>query len=231
MTKPIEIHACGTRRDFLKYSLGTTAALSAIAGWAGVQDASPPVILENAGGLLITDTTRCVGCRRCELACTECNDGRSQPALSRIKVGRNYNFGPRGQRAGMHRSMGEFGNFRIVQDTCLQCPHPVPCATACPHDAIIADGMTKARVVDSDKCTGCRICLRACPWEMIVFDREASKASKCFLCNGKPQCVDACPAQALRFLAWRDLTRAVPVRQATVPLTKDGVSATCRPCH
>jgi Fe-S-cluster-containing dehydrogenase component len=231
MTEQIEPPSQPTRREFLKYSLGTTATLSAIAAWAGVPDLSQLVITKNADGILVTDTTRCVGCRRCELACTEHNDGRSQPALSRIKVSRNYNFGPRGQRAGVGQSMGEFGNFRIVQDTCLQCPHPVPCATACPHDAIVADEKTRARVVDRNKCTGCKMCLRACPWEMTVFDAAAKKAGKCSLCNGKPECVAACPALALRYLPWRDLTRAVPIRQAALVLPPGQKSAGCSPCH
>jgi len=220
-----------SRREFLKYSLGTTATLSAVAAWAGIADSSAVIILENADGLLVADTTRCVGCRRCELACSEYHEGRSQPAIARIKVARNLNFGPRGQRAGTGSSMGEFGNLRIVQDTCLQCPHPVPCATACPHDAIVADTQTKARVVDRDKCTGCKLCLRACPWEMIVFDAAADKATKCFLCGGKPECAAACPALALRYVPWRDLTRATPVRQATLSLSKDLKSAGCTACH
>lgn len=228
----IDIEPAGaTRREFLQYSVGGTAVLSSIAAWMGVPSAAQLVILENADGLLVTDTTRCVGCKRCELACTEYNEGRAQPSLARIKVSRNYNFGPRGQRAGMGYSMGEFGNFRVVQDTCLQCPHPVPCATACPHDAIVADEKTRARVVDRTKCTGCRLCLRACPWEMTVFDEAAKKASKCFLCHGKPECVEACPALALRYVSWRDLTRAIPIRQAALPLNRDPKSAACNPCH
>jgi len=220
-----------TRREFLRTSFGATATFSAIAGWLGYPDPAQVIILENAKGLLVTDTTRCVGCRRCELACTDYNDGRSQPSLARIKVGRNYNFGPRGQRLGTSNANGEYGNFLIIQDTCLQCPHPVPCATACPYEAIVADARTLARVVEREKCTGCRLCLRACPWEMIVFDEEAKKAGKCFLCDGEPLCVEACPATALRFVSWRDLTRAVPIRQAALPLSKDGNRAGCGPCH
>lgn len=220
-----------TRREFLQYSLGTAAVLSAAAAWAGFPQGAVPVITENADGILITDTTRCVGCRRCELACTEYNDGRSQPALARIRVARNLNFGPRGQRLGVGHSPGQFGNFRVIQDTCLQCPHPVPCATACPHDAIVADEKTRARVVDRARCAGCRLCLRACPWEMIVFDDETGKADKCFLCRGEPECAAACPAGALRYLPWRDLTRAVPIRQAPLPLVPARRTGECGPCH
>jgi len=218
-----------TRRGFLRSALGATG-LSALA-LAGKSATAPFVILENAGGVLVTDTTRCVGCRRCELACTEFNDGRAQPALARIKVTRNYNYGARGLREGFGRSQGEFGNLRIVADTCLQCPHPVPCSIACPNDAIIADAKTKARRVDAKKCKGCRLCMQACPWEMINFDAEARKATKCFLCDGNPECVSACPSLALRYVPWRNLTREIPIRQAALPALTDAKAARCRACH
>jgi Fe-S-cluster-containing dehydrogenase component len=203
-----------TRRAFLRVTLGTTIVLPAVSAWA---DDPALLIIENAEGLLVSDTTRCVGCRRCELACTEFNEGKSQPSLARIQVSRNYNFGPRGQQAGISRGMGEYGDLRVVPDVCLQCPDPVPCVTSCRDGAIVVDGKTKARVVDQKKCTGCRRCLRACPWEMMVFDEAAAKASKCHLCSGNPECVQACPTAALRYVSWRDLSRAVPIRQATWP--------------
>ncbi len=218
-----------TRRGFIRSTLGITG-FSAL-GWAGKSADVPFVILEDAKGLLVTDTTRCVGCRRCELACTEYNDGRAQPVLARIKVARNYNYGPAGPRGGFGRSEGEFGNLRMVQDSCLQCPHPVPCSVACPNDAIIADEMTGARRVDLKKCKGCRLCLQACPWDMIVFDNQAKKATKCFLCDGRPECVAACPTLALRYVPWRDLTRNVPIRRAVLPALGDKKAAGCRKCH
>ena len=39
---------------------------------------------------------------------------------------------------------------------------------------------------------------------MMSFDREKQKASKCFLCDGEPKCVKACPAAALTYMPWKD---------------------------
>lgn len=220
-----------SRRRFLKCALGAGVSLPLFGLWQVLLSESQTIILGNSKYILVSDSTRCVGCKLCELACTEYNEGRSQPSLARIKISRNYNFGPRGQQSGFSRSMGEFGNFRFVQDTCLQCPHPVPCATACPYEAIVMDQKTGARIVDQEKCQGCRICQRACPWEMTTFDESSLKASKCFLCNGKPECVEACPTGALRFVSWRDLTKAVPVRQAILPMAGNYASAGCGNCH
>ncbi len=219
-----------TRRAFLKMSCGAAGALAAIAAPGRRAGSAPFTILERAGGLIVADPALCTGCRRCELACTEYAEGRAQPSLARIKVSRNNNFGPRGQQAGVGRGMGQFGNFRVIADTCLQCPHPVPCASVCAAAAIVLDSTTRARVVDASRCTGCRLCERACPWEMIAFDRETSRATKCFLCGGKPECVEACPTSALQYVAWRDLTGAVPVRRAAT-VAVDPQAAGCSGCH
>ncbi|MFB3854583.1 MAG: 4Fe-4S dicluster domain-containing protein [Vicinamibacterales bacterium] len=230
LTESLGFGAGCTRRVFMKAGIGSALACSALGRLGAlVAGATPLIIVEQAEGVLVADPTRCVGCKRCELACTEYAFGRAQPSLARIKVSRNYNFGPRGQQDGFARSMGEFGDFRIVQDTCKQCPHPVPCATACPNGAIVAEPKLKARVVDRGACVGCRLCQRSCPWDLMSFDEEADKASKCDLCGGSPECVRACPAMALQFVSWRDLSMAVPVRRAAPQ--PDPRSAGCLECH
>ncbi|NLY55282.1 MAG: 4Fe-4S binding protein [Firmicutes bacterium] len=218
-----------SRRGFLKLSAATAVAIygANILTSDQAKASSGIYILENAKGVLVSDPTRCVGCRRCELACTEYNDGKSSPTVSRIKVARNLNYGPQGVQFGFQRNAGKYGNFLIIQDMCKQCPHPVPCATACPNDAIEVKGPVNARVVNTEKCVGCKVCQRACPWDMMSFDEEIGKATKCTLCDGKPQCVEACPTGSLRYVAWRDLTKQSPVRQAGLL----SVDATCSGCH
>lgn len=216
-----------SRRRVLKLCGATVAG---IASWnyfgLGNGTCAPLIITEQALGLVVADPTKCVGCLRCELACTDYNDGKSSPALSRIKVSRNLNFGPSGLHTG-ERSHGDWGSGLIVQDFCKQCPHPVPCADACPHAAIEVKPPINARIIDPVRCTGCKVCLKACPWEMISFDPETTKATKCFLCDGKPKCVAACPAEALTYVPWVDLSDKVPPRITPV-LNK---TQSCGDCH
>lgn len=225
-----------SRRGFLLLSAGTVASVAALglcdalaSGVAGRKKAGPPlVILDNARGVLLADPARCVGCQRCELACTEFNDGRAQPALARIKVSRALSYGQEGPGQGRH---GAWGDGLVVQGVCRQCPHPVPCATACPQNAIVLDPDTGARVVDEAACIGCRLCQRACPWDMLVFDEARQKTSKCFLCHGRPKCVTACPAAALRYVPWRDLTREGPAPLSTLMTIPPAKAKACAECH
>lgn len=219
-----------SRRGFLMLSASAVSSLTALGLCEALGADAPLVILDNARGMILADPSRCVGCQRCELACTEFNDGRAQPSLSRIKIGRAMNFGPEGPTGGP-AMQGTWGNGLVVQSVCRQCPHPVPCATACPENAIQADPKTGARVVDARRCVGCRLCQRACPWDMITFDEDRQKASKCFLCNGKPKCVEACPSGALRFVSWRDITREGRAGGPGLSALPAAKARACVECH
>jgi Fe-S-cluster-containing dehydrogenase component len=195
-----------TRRQFLYAGGLSVVGLSALGPWLAAEAAPPVLVLPQAKGLVLADPTKCVGCRRCELACTEFNDGKAAPTMARIKVARNLNFGPRGAALGRD-GQGTWGNGLVIQEVCRQCADAA-CASACPVQAIGAKAPANARVVDKEKCIGCRTCVSACPFRMMAFDDEGGRATKCTLCDGKPKCVEACPAASLRYVAWRELSRS-----------------------
>ena len=230
-----------TRRTMLQ-GLGVVS-LGAIAFQYGcassAKQAQRNVYVPAAKGMIVADPARCVGCRRCESACVAFNQGKAQPAIANVKVNRNLLYGPiyNGNTTVGQTGQGIYGNFLAVQDTCRQCAHPVPCALACPHDAIQVLEPVNARVVDQAKCQGCGICVDACPWEMPTLDGPVkgadTKAWKCTLCGGNPECVAACTTGALQYVAWEDRTNVVPPRQvvaATIQLPPD-VRDTCVQCH
>jgi Fe-S-cluster-containing dehydrogenase component len=219
-----------TRRQTLKWGGISVVGISALGPLLAHGASKPLIIMEQAQGIVVADPVRCIGCGRCELACTEFNDGKAAPSLSRIKVSRNMDFGAAGISA-WREGHGNWGDGLIVQDLCKQCPHPVPCANICPENAIVADLKTGARLVDMEKCTGCRICLRACPWEMISYDPDSRKATKCHLCQGKPNCVAACPAESLSYVPWRDLTGKAPVRNRLTAMLPPNRFRNCGECH
>jgi Fe-S-cluster-containing hydrogenase component 2 len=231
-----------TRREFMQYTgvagLGVATFSILGCGSSTSADATPrQVFVANAQGMLVAEPSRCVGCRRCELACSEYNDGVSQPSIARIKVGRNFNVGPQDATTGFGRGEGIWGNHRIVQDVCHQCPHPVPCQLACPNGAIEVVPPVNARVIVAAKCQGCGICSKACPWAMTSLNGPInganSKATKCSLCNGDPECARMCPAGALKYVPWQNVTKDFPPRQvvpASIQLAAD-IKDTCNKCH
>ena len=228
--KAAGLEAALTRRGFLALSACALSGLAMQRARDAFGENAPLVILDNAQGCILADPTRCVGCQRCELACTEFNDGRAQPSLARIKIARSVNFGLTGPTGGADMR-GDWGDGLVIQGVCRQCPHPVPCATACPQNAIQADPKTGARLVDPAACTGCRLCQRACPWDMLSFDEEAGIATKCSLCHGRPKCVDACPAAALHYAPWRDLARDGRPTRAVLAVTPPDQAQACLECH
>jgi len=227
---PLFLNPLCSRRQILKLGGISIIGLSALGPALAQGAAKPLIIMEQATGIVIADPLKCVGCSRCELACTEFNDGKAAPTLSRIKIDRNLNFGPAGEPV-LREGQGNWGNGIIVQDLCKQCPHPVPCANICPENAIVVAPSSNARIIDLQKCTGCKVCLRACPWEMISFDPDSRKATKCHLCNGKPKCVEACPAESLSYVHWRDLTDKFPPRNATTARILEERAMACQECH
>jgi Fe-S-cluster-containing dehydrogenase component len=244
------INRPATRRQFLKVAgLGGAGMLGATLLGCTTTEAEPMgttpstttpgvapkrmVFVPNAQMMVMQEPSKCVGCRRCEVACTLAHDNKIQPNISRVKISRNFNFGPEGPRLGMDRGPGLFGNFRLIGETCLQCPHPVPCMTACPSGAIVIDPATNARVIDASICTGCGICTKACPWQMPTLDEETRKSTKCDLCGGDPECVKICPAGALSYVPWRDRTKDTAFRQVVPAYIAPPASVkdTCVDCH
>ena len=197
-----------TRREFLKLSckgIAGAAVSMTVLGFLGYSNAADVKAFPLATGLLVSDGSRCTGCRRCETICSMFNDGKTDPNIARVKVGRNYNFGREGITAAYRTEAGVFGNFMVAADTCKQCKEP-DCAAACPVNAIVAQDKTGTRVVDESKCVGCGACVGACPWSVITVDAETKKSKKCVLCY---QCVKNCPTGSLKLIPWQEVKAAI----------------------
>lgn len=129
--------------------------------------------------LLVRYPEKCIGCGLCEHACSFNYEKEFNPSLSRIKVERNESR----------------GFFTPV--FCTQCEY-APCAKVCPTDALVKNSKTGVVEWYKDKCIGCDLCIPACPFGAIMFVN--GEVIKCDLCNGEPECVKICPADALRFI-------------------------------
>lgn len=134
---------------------------------------------------LVTDPTRCVGCRTCEIVCSLSHDNICSSALSRI----NTTYDPQ----------HSLSRLAVMPNVCRQC-NMADCYLACEYEALTIDPQTGARMIDPAKCEGCGECYEACPYDMIVENKDKGIFSKCDLCGGDPMCVQFCPAGAIKFI-------------------------------
>ena len=139
---------------------------------------------------LVIIPSKCTGCLQCELACSYDNELVFNPAKSRIKV---FDFHDTGQ---------------FVPYTCTQCDEAW-CMKACPVDAISIDPATGAKIVSDALCVGCKVCTIACPFGTVNYNADTGKVIKCDLCGGDPECVKACPTEAIVYVDanWTGLDR------------------------
>jgi carbon-monoxide dehydrogenase iron sulfur subunit len=131
-----------------------------------------------------TDCMRCMGC---EAICSFVKEGEVNLELSRIKIEPN-------ELEWMEGRSSKIVTHRI----CHQCPGVSPCMKVCPVPyAIIRDSELGTVLIDDSKCTRCQLCIKACPFKAIWYDKRHDKVIKCDLCGGDPQCVKWCSVNVL----------------------------------
>ncbi len=123
---------------------------------------------------------KCTGCRTCELACSFHHHRELNPSKSRIKVNIFHE------------------DFFFYPSVCNQC-EDAWCVSICPNHALSKNRTTGIVNVDETRCVGCRMCIQACPFGAMGFDRDKGISEKCDLCGGDPECVQSCFYGALTF--------------------------------
>ena len=136
------------------------------------------------------DQSACWGCLTCQIACIQ--ETAPSDNVSMIRVSEN---GPRMLNGRL--------DFSYAISVCRHCDDP-DCMDACPEGAFAKrdDGIV---ILDGQRCTGCRLCLEACPYDAILFDASREIARKCNLCYRRidrgllPACADnVCLAHCIR---------------------------------
>src|SRR5262249_7969726 len=138
----------------------------------------------------LIDTTNCIGCRACQVACKQWNDREGEQ--TELQLG-PLDFQNPATLSSKTYTLIKFheipderapGSLRYVfsMQRCLHCLEP-SCASACPTTALTrqADGPV---TYDASKCIGCRYCIWACPWGVPTaeWDSLAPKIQKCTHC-------------------------------------------------
>ena len=156
-----------------------------------------------------TDTSLCIGCKACEVACKQWNQ---LPADGFALTGTSYdNTGHLGATTWRHVRFLETGTsnpdkpvaWSMMSDVCKHCAN-ASCLEVCPTNAIVRTEFDTV-FIQQDVCNGCRDCIAACPYGVIGFNQGTGTAQKCTFCydrlqnNLMPACATACPTQSIKF--------------------------------
>lgn len=144
--------------------------------------------------MILIDWAKCLGCGRCELACSFAKESKFNFAESRIHLVR----------------LGD--KVSTVPLVCQQCVTAV-CTFACPTGAITKDSSTGVVTIDTSVCIGCLMCFLACPLGGISISPETMMPIKCDLCDGEPECVLACDYGAIEFVEIDEANALIRVRR------------------
>jgi len=168
----------------------------------------------------LMDTTTCIGCKACEVACVEWNDMPFQQTnfdntyqtmpepvwnfwqlikFSEVKRNEDGSLSPFASKADDGTLMWIFR-----KDQCMHCTDP-GCLRACPADGAIVQYTNGIVDFQQDNCIGCQLCASGCPFNVPKFNQTTKKVYKCTLCSDRvgqglePACIKSCPTGCLQF--------------------------------
>ncbi|HEY3955218.1 MAG TPA: 4Fe-4S dicluster domain-containing protein [Streptosporangiaceae bacterium] len=162
-----------------------------------------------------TDTSVCIGCKACEVACKEWND---VPEDGLLFTGMSYDntvslnastwrhvafIEQIGRAPSTADGAGGPPRWLMSSDVCKHCTEAA-CLDVCPTGALFRTEFGTV-VVQDDVCNGCGYCIPACPFGVIDRRESDGGAHKCTLCYDRigdgqtPACAKACPTESIQF--------------------------------
>ena len=154
----------------------------------------------------LIDVTTCIGCKGCQVACSEWNDIRDEvgycagvydnPLDLSAKSWTVMRFSETTQNARLE--------WLIRKDGCMHCAEP-GCLKACPSAGAIVQYANGIVDFHSEHCIGCGYCIAGCPFNIPRLNPDDNRVYKCTLCvdrisvGQEPACVKTCPTGAIQF--------------------------------
>ncbi len=172
---------------------------------------------------MFTDTSLCIGCRACQVACKQWNElGMEAPVWTG------------GYQNQAHFTQDTFRLVRFIEepkangdlawllmsDVCKHCAE-AGCLDACPTGAIYRTEHGTVNI-NQEVCNGCRYCVSSCPFGVVSFNETTGTATKCTFCNDRihnglgPACAKACPTDSIQFGFRDDLVAKAQKRVETL---------------
>ncbi len=157
------------------------------------------------------DTSRCIKCWACVVACKQWHE---------------IDAGTVSRRNVTETVEGTFPDVKRKFESlsCMHCENPL-CMANCPQGAISKREEDGAVVVDDELCIGCKTCSSACPFEVpqyVEIEGGGFRMDKCDTClslgrtaDELPHCVLTCPTEALHFGTLADMEKLAGAKGGT----------------
>ena len=142
---------------------------------------------------IAVEIEKCIGCQMCMMDCAAHHADKKDLPIA---------YPQAWKLLSESRLFVDLDGPQAVPLLCKHCEN-APCATVCPTGAIQVDAQHGFKIVNKERCIGCRSCLLTCPFGLISMDREGRVAQKCDMCVERfqagiePVCVQVCPRNAL----------------------------------
>ncbi len=170
---------------------------------------------------VLVDTTKCMGCRACQVACKQWNQLKAtKTEFTGSYENPKHLSGDTWTIVRFIESNNGGPKWRFRKQQCMHC-EDASCITVCPTGAAhkLDNGIV---VIDQKICAGCKYCIEACPFQTpkASEDGTAIKCRPCFdrVGNGmQPACVKACATGAPSFGPREKLLAEAKERAAKIP--------------
>jgi formate dehydrogenase beta subunit len=192
--------------------VSATLRIQAISGHSGAAPGAGTQRGERVAKLI--DTTTCIGCKACEVACVEWNDLPFRETVFdntyQTMPETAWNYWNLIQFREHTRADGTL-EWLMRKDQCMHCAEP-GCLLACPADGAIVQYQNGIVDFQQEYCIGCQYCVAGCPFNIPKFNQTTKKMFKCTLCTDRvsqglePACIKACPTGCLHFGTKEDMT-------------------------
>ena len=161
----------------------------------------------------LIDTTTCIGCKACEVACVEWNDMPFQTTqfdnTYQTMPDTDWNYWNLIKFNEDQHNDGSFA-WLMRKHQCMHCADP-GCLRACPADGAIVQYSNGIVDFQQENCIGCQFCVSGCPFNIPKFNSSTKKVYKCTLCSDRvgaglePACIKSCPTGCLHFGTKEDM--------------------------